>query len=414
MGEIEGQKDYSSNRHLPLLGFGSLRLPTIKNDNSLIDYETLCEMIDVYISSSLKGKAYFEAAYGYHGGTVEEALRKNLVNRYSRDEFLLTDKLPLAMIRNPREMQEIFSHQLRRCGVEYFDYYLLHNIGKSSFEKAKSIGVFEYILDLKNKGLVRNIGFSFHDKASVLEEILSQYGDMLDVVQLQINYLDWKSPVIQAEQCYKVARSFDLPIIVMEPLKGGLLSCPLESRPAVEYNFENFTPVQCAFNFISSLDGVKFVLSGMSNLEQVTSNTDVFKRLRKPNELETKYINLVRDYIQQTKPIQCTNCGYCLEKCPKKIPIPDLFELYNSDNQGHVGGIYARICEGKGRASDCIDCKACTVVCSQLLDIPTLLIEVANEFERVDLKTRIKETLKANSLFEPLLSCYRKIKRFHR
>ena len=372
------------------LGFGSLRLPVVGGDNAKIDFDELCSMVDAYLSG---GGRYFEAAWAYHKGTVEMALRCALVERHPRSSFELADKLPLWMVASERDVVEVFKKQLKRCGVDYFDCYLLHNVGRASCRKAERVNAFDFLAKVKKEGLARKVGFSFHDKADVLEDILEVHGNVVDIVQLQINYLDWDSPVIQSRMCYEIARRYGKRILVMEPLKGGMLATLDKRALDILGSIGISDQIAAAFSFAATLEGVDCVLSGMSNLAQIKSNVLIFSDLVRMDDRARSALAEVASYLASKGSIPCTNCGYCLDKCPRHIPIPELFCLYNADNEGHVGGMYARLCEGKGRAGDCIKCGACKTVCSQLLDIPVLLEALSVEYEKTDRRENVKKVL---------------------
>lgn len=384
------------------LGLGSLRYPL--DEKGMIDHDTLKKMVDSFIG---EGFCYFELAYVYHKGAVEGALKKALVERYPRDSFVLCDKMPMGKASSYQRMWEIFNDQLQRCGVDYFDVYLLHNIGRNSYRKAEQVEAFKFLEELKSRNLVRYVGFSFHDKAEILEKILDKYAATIDVVQLQINYLDWESPVIQSRKCYEVSRSYELPVVVMEPVKGGILTdLPPEATSLIEPLGK---PADCALRFAATLDGVVCVLSGMSDIMQLKENMDTFSNLKPLMNNEMDTLNKVIDLIKKEQKIQCTLCGYCIPKCPKKIPIPEIFHLANQDNIGHVGQMYKRICENKGTADDCTECGACEQVCSQLLPIREHLKTCAKTYDQP--KAKKKTSAKNKTKIKKPIGKKTKIKR---
>ena len=360
------------------LGFGTLRLNKGKSKN--IDMHVCEEMVDQFISG---GGKYFEVAYAYPG--TEEAIG-SILKKYKRSSFMLTDKMPVNgnLIRAEEDYYKVFNEQLRRCDVSYFDYYLLHNIGFRTYQTSDELGAFRFLKYLKDKGLSKAVGFSFHDTADVLDRILNKYSSLIDVVQLQINYLDWDSPVIQSRANYEVARKYNKEVFVMEPIKGGrLIELPKEAHAKIKKECPDETSASLALRFPASLDGVRFVLSGMTNVEQVHENLAVFDEFKPLNDREYKVLKEVAGIVHRSEKIACTGCGYCEKVCPKKIPIPMLFHLYENDNKNKVGRMYVRITEdqNRGKASECLRCGRCEQECSQHLPIRQYLSEVRKAYE---------------------------------
>ena len=374
------------------LGFGTLRLE--KNQEKQIVTEICHEMIEQFIRD---GGVYFEVAYAY---PHTEEVVSGLLKAYDRDQYVLTDKMPVngSLIKKQEDYYTVFQEQLRRCEVEYFDYYLLHNLGHRTYLRSEELGAFTFLKYLKENGLAKKVGFSFHDKAEVLDEILAKYNDLIDVVQLQINYLDWDSPVIQSKNCYDVACKYGKTIFVMEPIKGGrLLNLPHEALKLIAAECPGETAASLALRFPASLDNVQFVLSGMTNAKQVHENMQVFNNLRPLSTKEKEVLKEVTSIIHKHDSIECTQCRYCEKVCPKKIPIPDLFHLYENDNKDHVGRMYIRITEeqNRGKASDCIRCGRCEQECSQRLPIRKLLADVKQAYEpSPSLQNRVKRKVK--------------------
>lgn len=369
------------------LGFGLMRLPLINENFSLIDKEALCEMIDVFLE---KGFKYFDTAWFYHDGQSEEAVKECLVKRYPRESFILADKLPLVLINEEIELEKYFSAQLRRCGTDYFDYYLIHDMGANRYKAAKNMHVFEFLADKKAAGLVRNIGFSFHDGAQALEEILSKHSE-IDFVQIQLNYLDWESDTVQSRECYEIAERYKKPVIVMEPVKGGTLANVPET---VKKLFNSYNPhmsaASWAIRFAASHDNVMMVLSGMSDINQVENNISYMENFLPFTAEEYKIVSDAADIINASIAIPCTSCAYCVGVCPKNIAIPKYFELYNQDMRELETKewtaqtmLYAHFSEQFGKASECIACRQCEKMCPQHISVCEWIKKVSARFETV-------------------------------
>ncbi len=366
-------------------GFGCMRLPVLRQDDpASFDYEKIQQLFDAFLEA---GFTYFDTAYTYHGYHGEEGVREALVKRHPRESFQLATKLPLRDFKDAEDMERIFNEQLEHCGVEYFDYYLLHNMGTNVYEKCKKYDAFGFVAGKKAEGKIRQVGMSFHDMPELLEEILTNYGSMIDFVQLQINYMDWEQPNVQSRRCLEIANRFDKPVVVMEPCKGGTLAnLPEEAAALLKDCDPQASAASWAMRFAASQEGVVRVLSGMNSLEQVADNTSTFRDFKPISPEENAVIENVCRIIEKNTPIPCTGCAYCTHGCPKNIAIPQYFALYNSISRTTGGfssqaAYYRNISLKHGKASDCIHCRQCEQACPQHLPITDYLKQVAEKFE---------------------------------
>lgn len=372
------------------LGFGFMRLPLKdQNDPASIDLDTVKQMVDAFLE---RGFTYFDTAYMYHGGQSERAIREALVKRHDRDSFTLATKLPSMFLKNEGDQERIFEEQLEKCGVEYFDYYLLHNLNTSYYEAVKRFDSFAFVQKKKEEGKIRHMGFSFHDTPELLDEILTAHPET-EFVQLQINYMDWESQSIQSRLCWEVARKHDKPVVVMEPVKGGMLAALPEKAEQLlkEHQPERSLP-SWAIRFAAGLEGVMMVLSGMSGMEQLLDNTGYMQNFEPLSGNEQALLQQVVQSINETIAIPCTACEYCVKGCPKNIAIPKYFSMYNMDNREKLRTgdpnrwtinelYYANMAKTFGKASDCIGCRKCEQSCPQHIEITKWLRKVADVFE---------------------------------
>lgn len=309
-------------------GFGCMRLPM---KNSEVDFMEFSAMIDLFIEN---GFNYFDTAHGYVGGKSETALRECLVKRHSRDQYILTNKLSTHFFEKQEDIRPLFEVQLQACGVDYFDYYLMHAQSKDIFAKFKRCGAYETALNLKEEGKIKHFGISFHDKASVLEQILMEY-PQIEVVQIQFNYVDYDDPAVESRKCYEVCRKYGKPVIVMEPTKGGnLVNLPNNAKVIFE-SLQGGSIASYAIRFAAGFEGIMMVLSGMSNQDQMRDNISYMRNFQPLSNNEQEAIAQVCKVFKEQNMIPCTACRYCTDDCPMRIAIPDLFACLK-DNTVHL------------------------------------------------------------------------------
>ena len=368
------------------LGFGCMRMPILKDDDQTsFNYEKIEALFDMFLEN---GFTYFDTAHTYHGYKAEEAVGKALVARHKRDSFQIATKMPMRDVNSYEDMEKKFDEQLASLQTDYIDFYLLHNLGSVTYRKAEEIRGFEFGFKKKAEGKIKNFGFSFHDTPELLEEILTKNPDV-DFVQLQINYLDWENPNIQARRCYEVAVKHNKKVIVMEPIKGGTLAnVPEEAEKMMKEYAPDMTPASWAIRYAASLENVFMVLSGMNEFEQLKDNMGYMKDFKPLNEEEISILEKVTDIINKDTAIACTNCRYCEKGCPMKIAIPDYFSLYNSfkRTKGNFSSQYVYylnvVGTGRGKASECIGCGQCEQACPQHLNIIEYLKDVSEVFDK--------------------------------
>lgn len=359
-------------------GFGCMRFP-MKGEE--VDYGQVCQMVDTFLE---EGFNYFDTAHGYLEGESEIAVRECLVKRHPRESYILTNKLSNDFFKTEADIRPLFESQLEACGVEYFDYYLMHAQNKEFYKKYKACRAYEVAQELKAEGKVRHVGLSFHDTADVLDMILTEHPE-IEVVQIQFNYVDYEDPGIQGRLCYEVCRKHNKPIIVMEPVKGGnLINLPDEAKAILD-GLHGGSYASYAIRYAASFEGIFMVLSGMSNMEQMQDNLSYMKDFQPLTKEEFAAIDKVCAIFKGLDVIPCTACRYCTDGCPKKISIPDLFscmngkELYKDWNSDWYYMVHT---QNAGKASDCIKCGKCEKACPQHLPIRELLEKVAETFEK--------------------------------
>ena len=368
-------------RDIKKLGFGLMRLPMIGEQ---VDIEQTKQMVDLFLE---KGFTYFDTAYGYLNGQSEAAVKGCLVDRYPRESFQLATKLPAwAGAKNAEEAKQMFYTSLERTGAGYFDFYLLHNLGADRTAIFEEYKIWEFALELKKKGLIRHLGFSMHDTADALEEILQKHPEA-EFVQLQINYADWDNPKIQSRKCYEVARKYKKPVIIMEPVKGGALaSLPEHIARPFQIVEKDASLASWAVRYAASLDGLITVLSGMSNLQQMQDNLSYMEDFQPLTDAERKVIAQAVTALNEMEQIPCTDCKYCMKGCPKNVVIPDIFSAMNHylmyQNLAGASGNYDFATRNGGKASACIACGQCEAVCPQHISIIEELKRSAQTFEQ--------------------------------
>jgi len=363
------------------LGFGLMRLPTLPDGK--IDIEQSKTMTDMFLQA---GCTYFDTAWVYGGGASECAAKEILVDRYPRESFQLATKLFMKEgLTTVEEAEKMLATSLERTGAGYFDFYLLHSLNRDRVRYYDEHDMWSFIKRKKEEGVLRHVGFSFHDTADILDKFLTDHPDM-EFVQLQINYLDWENESIQSRACYEVARKHGMPIIVMEPVKGGNLANPPESVAEIlKAANPEVSPSSWAIRFAASLPGIVTVLSGMSNLAQMADNLSYMTDFKPLTEGEQKVIGKVREAFAAIPTIPCTACAYCMKDCPANIAIFDTFRAVNNyrlyANLGASKSRYERATKEKSKASACIDCGQCEEVCPQRIAIRAELKAAAELFE---------------------------------
>lgn len=365
-------------KSMPKLGFGLMRLPEA---DGKISHEEVCRMVDACMDA---GMNYFDTAYVYHSGLSEVEAGKALVARYPRESFMLATKLPAWELKTKDDRERIFKEQLERSGAGYFDFYLLHSVEEGNINTYEMLDCFNWALKKKEEGKIRHFGFSFHGSPELLAETLDKHPET-EFVQIQLNYLDWENPVVRSGKLYEILKERNIPMIIMEPVKGGTLA---SLKPELEEKYKALKPdasiASWAFRFVGSLPGVTTILSGMSNEEQMQDNLNTFAKFEPLSEEEKAVVDEVTKIMMDIPQIGCTACKYCCDGCPQEISIPDVFRVINTMNlyneefrpKQFYNGL---IKSGKGRAIDCVACGQCESVCPQHLPISSLMKEAAEK-----------------------------------
>lgn len=365
------------------LGFGFMRLP--KLEDGTIDIEQTKEMVDRFMDAGL---TYFDTAYVYDNGASERALKAALIDRYPRESFTVATKMcAWQQAENAEEAKRQFEVSLERTGAGYFDFYLLHALQVGNYAKYDEYGLWDFVREQKERGLIKHVGFSFHAGPELLDQLLNEHPEV-EFVQLQINYADWENPDVTARANYEVARKHNMPIVIMEPVKGGALADPIpQVREILQAANPDASIASWAIRYAASLHGIITVLSGMSNLEQIDDNLSYMRDFKPLDEGERQTIAQVQKVLSEVESIPCTACHYCTEGCPQSIPIPEIFAarnrqlVWNQIERGKQDYEKAVCAEGAGRADACIECGQCVSACPQQIPVIDWLKDCAAAFE---------------------------------
>ena len=367
---------------MPRIGFGLMRLP---ETDGVIDIGKVCKMVDSYLDA---GFNYFDTAYVYHGGNSERAVKEAIVKRHPRNSFTLATKLPAWSIHSFEDRDKIFNEQLERCGVDYFDFYLLHSIEDgNNYDTYVKYDCFNWGVQKRAEGKIKHFGFSFHGTPELLVKIVDSHPE-IEFVQIQLNYADWDNPLVHSGELYKILSERNIPIIVMEPCKGGkLANHDDECTEILKSVRPDKSVASWAFRFVGSLPGVTTILSGMTTQDQMEDNMNTFRNFEPLSGEERAAVDKVIEVMFRVEQIGCTACRYCVDGCPMSISIPDVISAINTKRkfpgdmrpQFFYNGLVAR--DGNGKASDCIGCGQCEGVCPQHLPIIEILKEGVEKFE---------------------------------
>ena len=369
-------KDYQDLK-LSALGLGCMRFPVVDGDNDKIDQDAVQEMVDYAME---QGVNYYDTAWGYHGGNSELAIGKALA-KHPRESFYLASKFPGYDVTNMDKVEEIFEKQLEKCGVEYFDFYLFHNVCEKNINEYldPKFGIYEYLLKQKKNGRIRHLGFSTHGSLETMTRFLEAYGKDMEFCQIQLNYLDWKFQ--QADEKVELLKKWNLPVWVMEPVRGGsLASLADEYMEKLDAYRPGTSAVEWAFRFLQSIDGVTVTLSGMSNMEQLRQNIDTYKEDKPLNDAEMEAILGAAKEMTSKKTVPCTACRYCTERCTQELNIPELIALYNEyvfTGGGFLAPMRLGVMPENKRPSACVGCRSCEEVCPQQIEISKVMAEFA-------------------------------------
>ena len=364
---------------LSALGMGAMRLPVIDGDDSRIDEAAAKEMVGWAMEHGIN---YYDTAWGYHDGKSETVMG-NLLAEYPRESFYLATKFPGYDLSNMDKVEEIFEEQLKKCKVEYFDFYLFHNVCEMNIDAYldRSHGIYEYLMKQKEAGRIRHLGFSAHGSREVIERFLEAYGKDMEFCQLQINYLDWNFQ--DAKGKVELLKQHNIPVWVMEPLRGGRLASLAETEEAKLKTLRPDETVPAwAFRFLQSIPEVTMILSGMSNLEQLKQNIRTFEKDSPLNDREMETLLTIADGMVKKKSLPCTACHYCVSHCPQELNIPELLSLYNEHcftEGGFIAPMALAAYPQEKLPSACIGCRSCEAVCPQQIKISEAMSDFAEK-----------------------------------
>lgn len=368
--EFQGKK-------LSALGMGAMRLPVVDREDSRIDEEAAARMVAYAMEH---GVNYYDTAWGYHGGNSELVMGRALKN-YPRESFYLADKFPGYDLSNMGKVKEIFEEQLKKCGVEYFDFYLFHNVCEMNIDAYldRSYGIYDYLLAQKKAGRIRHLGFSAHGSCEVMERFLEAYGKDMEFCQIQLNYIDWSFQDAKAK--VELLEKWNIPVWVMEPLRGGkLASLPEDAAEKLKALRPEEAVPAWAFRFLQSLPQVKMVLSGMSDMEQMAENIRTFEEDKPLNEQEMETLLGIASEMVKKIALPCTVCRYCVSHCPQGLDIPSLLALYNEHcftGGGFIAPMALSAVPEEKRPTACIGCRSCEAVCPQQIRISEAMADFA-------------------------------------
>ncbi|MEG2777062.1 MAG: aldo/keto reductase [Cellulosilyticaceae bacterium] len=360
------------------LGLGCMRLPKVSTEGEEIDFEKAQEIVDYAYANGIN---YYDTAYIYHGGQSEEFIGGAL-KKYPRDTYNLVTKMPIWRVEKKEDVEQIFNEQLKNCQVEYFDFYLCHAINEDNFKQYIEYGAYEFLSKMKEEGKIRYLGFSFHDKPHVMENVCDTY--KWDFAQIQLNYLDWEMQ--DAKRQYEILEERGIPCIVMEPVRGGVLANPCEASNEL---FKEARPdksiASWAIRYAASLPNVLTVLSGMSNLDQIKDNVETMTHFEPLTEKDHETIGRALEAYKKKDTVPCTGCRYCMD-CPLGVDIPEMFKIYNdyavSKNKDQYHVAYHQTDEGL-RVHHCIACGKCTTHCPQSIQIPEKMKMIKDLIEKL-------------------------------
>ena len=365
---------------MPKIGFGLMRLP---EKDGAIDIEQVSQMADAYMEA---GFNYFDTAYVYHGGNSEKVVKEAIVKRFPRESFTIATKLPAWFLHSPEDRDKVFEEQLDRCGVDYFDYYLLHSLEDgNNYDTYEKYDCFNWGIKKRDEGRIRHFGFSFHGTPELLVQVLDKHPE-IEFVQIQLNYADWDNKIVHSGELYEILRDRNIPMIIMEPAKGGKLAClDDECAEILKAIRPGKSLASWAFRYVGSLPGIATILSGMSTPEQMEDNINTFKDFEPLSEEELAAIDKVKEIMNRVELAGCTSCKYCVEGCPMGISIPDVISAVNTRRKfpGDMRPqfFYNGLVDRYSHASDCIACGQCEGVCPQHLPIIDLMKEAVEKFE---------------------------------